>query len=98
MPAIRPGVGSENAIIEFAIAGESEHDCRTFAITFLFIRFKSLRRLEAEILIDGEQLFAFLVLGHGRRRLLWIAVTGVRRRSGWHAKSPRHSPGTGAPI
>jgi hypothetical protein len=23
-----------------------------------------------------EQLFAFFVLGHGRRRLLWIAVTG----------------------
>src|SRR6267143_4890652 len=26
--------------------------------------------------IAFEQLFAFLVLGHGRRRLLWIAVTG----------------------
>jgi hypothetical protein len=25
--------------------------------------------------IAFEQLFAFLVLGHGRRRLLWIAVT-----------------------
>jgi hypothetical protein len=40
----------------FAIAGESEHDCGMFAIAFLFVRvlcdrFKSRRRLEAEILV-----------------------------------------------
>ena len=44
--------------------------------------------------IAFEQLFAFLILGHGRRQLLWFAVTGIRRRSGWRAKLPRHSPGT----
>jgi hypothetical protein len=29
-----------------------------------------------------ERLFAFLVLGHGRRQLLWFEVTGTQQRSG----------------
>jgi hypothetical protein len=40
-----------------------------------------------------ECLFAFLVVGHGRRQLLWFAVTGIRRRSGWRSRSWRHSRG-----
>jgi hypothetical protein len=44
-----------------ATVGESEHDCRMIAIAFLFIRvlcdrFKSRRRLEAEILVLRHQL------------------------------------------
>jgi hypothetical protein len=35
-----------------------------------------------------ECLFAFLVLGHGRRQLLWFA-----RQSGWRSRSWRHSRG-----
>ena len=31
--------------------------------------------------IAFQQLFAFLVLGHERRRLLWFAVTRIRRLS-----------------
>src|SRR6059058_436037 len=38
-----------------------------------------------------ERLFAFLVLGHGRRQLLWFQVT--QRPSGWRARSPRPFPG-----
>jgi hypothetical protein len=40
-----------------------------------------------------ECLFAFLVLGHGRRQLLWFAVTGTRQQSGWRSRSWRHSRG-----
>ena len=40
--------------------------------------------------ITFQQLHAFLVLGHGRRQLLWFAVT---RTSGWRAKSPKRSRG-----
>src|SRR5438128_1365152 len=36
--------------------------------------------------IAFEQLFAFLVLGHERRQLLWF--TAIRRPSGWRARSP----------
>src|ERR1700682_4798138 len=44
-----------------ATVSESEHDCRMIAIAFLFIRvlcdrFKSRRRLEAEILVLRHQL------------------------------------------
>src|SRR5450756_2181035 len=47
--------------IGFANPGESEHDCRMFAIAFLFVRvlcdcFKSRRRLESEILVLRHQL------------------------------------------
>jgi len=34
-----------------------------------------------------ECLFAFLVVVHGRRQLLWFAVTRPRRRSGWRNRS-----------
>jgi hypothetical protein len=44
--------------------------------------------------IAFQQLFAFLVLGHERRRLLWFAVTRIRRPSGWRARSPKRFPGT----
>src|SRR5215831_16811582 len=40
-----------------------------------------------------ECLFAFLVLGHDRRHLLWFAVTDTRPRSGWRSNSWRHSRG-----
>jgi hypothetical protein len=40
-----------------------------------------------------ECLFAFLVLGHGRRQLLWFAVTRTRPRNGWRSRSWRHSRG-----
>ena len=40
-----------------------------------------------------DLLLAFLVLGHGQRQLLWFEVTGIRRRSGWPDRSPRHFPG-----
>jgi hypothetical protein len=44
--------------------------------------------------IAFEQLFAFLVLGHRRRQLLWIAVTETQRQSGLRAKSPKRFLGT----
>jgi hypothetical protein len=49
--------------IGFAIASESEHDCRVIATAFLFVGvlchcFKSRRRLEAEILVLRHQLSA----------------------------------------
>src|SRR5947209_15684192 len=46
--------------------------------------------------IAFEQLFAFLVLGHGRRRLLRIAVTR-NPTAEWlaHAKSPKRFRGSG---
>jgi transposase InsO family protein len=43
--------------------------------------------------VTFEQLFGFLVLGHGRRRLLWHAVTTHPTAEGWRAKSPRRSRG-----
>ena len=47
--------------------------------------------------IAFQQLFAFLVLGHRRRQLLWFAATQNPTRSGWRAKSPKHSLGTRCP-
>ncbi len=48
--------------------------------------------------IAFRQLFAFLVVGHRRRQLLWFAVTrNPTARSGWRAKSPKHSLGTRRP-
>jgi hypothetical protein len=47
--------------------------------------------------IAFRQLFAFLVLGHRRRQLLWFAATQNPTRSGWRAKSPKHSLGTRCP-
>jgi hypothetical protein len=44
--------------------------------------------------IAFQQLFAFLVLGHKRRQLLWFAVTRNPTAGGWHARSRRHSRGT----
>ena len=39
-----------------------------------------------------DLLFAFLVLGHGRRQLLWFEVTG-HPTSGWPGRSQRRFPG-----
>src|SRR5580693_7854697 len=39
--------------------------------------------------IAFQQLFAFLVLGHRRRQLLWFAVTQTQRQSGLRAKSAK---------
>ena len=46
--------------------------------------------------IAFQRLFAFLVLGHKRRQLLWFAVTRKtsRRQSGWRARSLKRSHGT----
>src|SRR5438105_11064423 len=41
-----------------------------------------------------ERLFAFLVLGHGRRQLLWFAVTRIQQRNGWRNRSWQHFLGT----
>jgi hypothetical protein len=41
--------------------------------------------------VTFDRLFAVLVVGHGRRQLLWFEVT--RRPSGWPVRSPRRSPG-----
>ena len=38
-------------------------------------------------------LFAFLVLGHGRRQLLWFEVTRHPTAECWPDRSPRPSPG-----
>src|SRR6516165_4399317 len=43
-------------------------------------------------------LFAFLVLSHDRRQLLWVEVTRQRRPSGWRDRSPRHFPGHQPPA
>ncbi len=43
--------------------------------------------------IAFQQLFAFRVLGHKRRQLLWFAVTAIRRRNGWRARSRRRFRG-----
>jgi hypothetical protein len=43
--------------------------------------------------VTFEQLFAFLVLGHGRRRLIWYAVTAHPPAEWLGAKSPRRSRG-----
>ena len=40
-----------------------------------------------------ERLFAFIIIGHGRRQLLWFAVTGIRPRSGWRSRLSRPSRG-----
>src|SRR5262245_53675265 len=42
--------------------------------------------------LSFERLFAFLVLGHGRRQL-WFEVTRTRRPSGLPERSPRPFPG-----
>ena len=44
--------------------------------------------------IAFEQLYAFLVLGHGRRQLLWFAVTR-HPTAEWLARQITDSPGTG---
>ena len=41
-----------------------------------------------------ELLFAFLILGHGRRQLLWFEVTRHPQPSGWLGRSPRRFPGS----
>ena len=43
--------------------------------------------------LSFDRLFAFLVLGHGRRQLLWFEVTGIRPPNGWPGRSQRRSPG-----
>jgi hypothetical protein len=45
--------------------------------------------------IAFQQLFAFLVLGQSTAAP--VVVCGDPRRSGWHAKSPKHSLGTRRP-
>jgi hypothetical protein len=44
--------------------------------------------------IAFQHLFAFLVLSHERRRLLWFAVTRNPTAECWHAKSPKRFLGT----
>ena len=63
--------------IGFANPGESEHDCWMFAIAFLFVRvpcdrFKSRRRLEAEILVLRHQLNVLQLRAPRRLYLTWI--------------------------
>jgi hypothetical protein len=41
-----------------------------------------------------ERLFALLIIGHGRRQLLWFEVTKHPTPNGWHSRSSRHSRGT----
>jgi hypothetical protein len=43
--------------------------------------------------VTFERLFAFLIVGHDRRPLLWIAVTRYPTAEGWLGKSPRRFPG-----
>jgi hypothetical protein len=62
--------------IGFANTGESEHDCWMFAIAFLFVRllcdrFKSRRRLEAEILVLRHQLNVLQLRVPRRLCLTW---------------------------
>ena len=45
--------------------------------------------------IAFEQLFAFLILGHGRRQLLWFAVTRHPTAEWLARQMTQHSPGTG---
>jgi len=60
---------------------------------FLYNRAHAIAAIDLCIVptVTFERLFAFL--GHGRRQLLWIEVTGVRGRSGLLARSPRRFPG-----
>src|SRR5262249_48849595 len=44
-----------------------------------------------------ERLFAFLVLGHGRRQLLWFEVTRHPTAVGLPDRSPRRFPGQQLP-
>ena len=43
--------------------------------------------------VHFERLFAFVIIGHGRRQLLWFAVTRHPLRSGWHSRLSRPSRG-----
>jgi hypothetical protein len=47
--------------------------------------------------IDFQQLFAFFVLGHRRRQLLWFAVTQNPTAEWLARQSPKHSLGTRRP-
>src|SRR5215831_5320047 len=44
--------------------------------------------------IAFQQLFAFVILKHERRRMLWFAVTRNPTADGWHARLLKHSRGT----
>src|ERR1700741_462892 len=41
-----------------------------------------------------QLLYALVVLGHERRKVIHFDITQNRHKSGWRAKSPRPSPGT----
>jgi len=43
-------------------------------------------------------LYALIVLGHDRRRIIHFDVTKIRHKSGYRAKSPRPFPGTPRPA
>jgi hypothetical protein len=69
--------------IGFANTGESEHDCWMFAIAFLFVRllcdrFKSRRRLEAEILVLRHQINVLQLRAPRRLCLTWGRSRSVR--------------------
>src|SRR5262249_2218965 len=65
---------------------------RRLEVENLFLRHQlsiALRRAQPRLRLRGSD----LVLGHGRRQLLWFEVTRHRRPSGWPDRLPRPFPG-----
>ena len=64
--------------------------------TFLQNHAEAIAAIDLSIVptLTFDLLFALLVVGHGRRQLLWFEVTRhIRRLNGWPGKSPRLSLG-----
>ncbi len=59
--------------------------------TFLQNHAEAIAAIDMSVVptLTFDLLFAFLVMGHGRRQLLWFEVTRHPTGSGWPSRSPR---------
>jgi hypothetical protein len=91
---LKVGIEVAQSIVSIYMVPRSDRPMQTWKI-FLSNHTEGVASIDLFVVptIAFQRLFAFLVLGHERRRLLWFAVTAIRRPTGWRARSRKRFMG-----
>ena len=92
---LKLGIEVAQSTVSIYMVPRSDRPLQTWK-TFLSNQMEGIASIDLFVVptIAFQRLFAFLVLGHERRRLLWFAVTAIRRPTGWRARSRKPFRGT----
>jgi hypothetical protein len=91
---LKVGIEVAQSTVSIYMVPRSDRPMQTWK-TFLSNHTEGVASIDLFVVptIAFQRLFAFLVLGHERRRLLWFAVTAIRRPTGWRARSRKRFMG-----